>query len=79
MAVVIARRSRALLNSNSGNLATLTGRNHFRRIDEIRCFEGGLRAIANTEPAQKRGHVDFGRCLGDIQRPGDLFVRKTPG
>jgi hypothetical protein len=23
--------------------------------------------------------VDFGRCLGDSQRPGDLFVRKTPG
>jgi hypothetical protein len=45
---------------------------------EFGCFEGGLSAIANTERAHKPGHMDFCRCLGDIQRSGDLFVRKTP-
>ena len=45
----------------------------FGRIEEIRRFEGGLGAIANTEPAQKRGHMDFGRCLGDVVHQRDTL------
>ena len=46
-------------------------------MDEVRSFEGSFGAVARAECAQKRGHIDFGRCLGDGQRPSDLFVRKT--
>lgn len=47
-----------------------------RRNDEVPHFVG---AIAYTERAQHRGHVDFRRRLGDVQGAGGLFVGPAAG
>src|SRR5690606_12810861 len=40
--------------------------------------DDGLGAVANTERAQHRAHMDLDRAFGQIELPADELVRKTP-